>query len=214
MDRLDFRTRPFAESQWRRLRARSRTTAARFRGLPPPAIAIGVAIAVLAADGGIVVPATRVNGVPVAGNHILVVQDNSGSVGDPNPELERQKVLLGTSVSGLVKVVGFGVSSAGAANLLHVLEDAIPAQGAVDTVYVFSDFAPFTPEYDCNDFAGLERVQRLIRQHHVRLYLSTVNMMPSQGLIAVARESGGDVLGIPSPADSLAARQNLCHFDR
>ncbi len=166
------------------------------------------------ADGGFLLRGIRVDGVAVAGSHILVVQDNSGSVGDPNSELERQKALLGTSVARLVKGVGFGVSSAHAATLLYVLEQSIPAEAGVDTVYVFSDFAPATAEYDCNDSAGPDGLRRLIRESKVLLYLSTVNMTPSSGMVAIARESGGGVPGIPSPADGPAARQKVCYFDR
>jgi hypothetical protein len=209
MGRLRFRTVSVTENQWRRIRRRIEPRAWG-AGAGVPTLCAGV-LAVL----GMFAPGSAVNGVNVQGSRILVVEDTSGSMNSFTGELARQKSLLGNALfERSPKIDGFGVISTGAqSNLLHVLERELPARRGVDTVFVFSDFRPGTADWDCNDLAGLGEFRRLIRSAGVRLYLSTVNMLPSNGLIAIARESGGGLAGLAGAAASLDARRGMCNID-
>jgi hypothetical protein len=224
MDRLEFRT-SLTKKNWRRLKARAKDPAnplARAFRLPfsappveAPAIVLVIVTATILASGTRMPNTPRVNGVPVQGTKILVVEDTSGSMGQATAELERQKERFGRSLfQGKSEVHGFGVVSTGEGrNLLHVLAVDLPARRSIDTVYVFSDFKPIDYDIDCNDAVGLVQFRQLIRRIGVRLYLSTVSMMPSSGLLAIAKESGGALIGT-TPADSLAARRLVCRIDQ
>ena len=227
MDRFEFRTNSVTADEWRRIKrrleggpgspslsARMPARAAGAGGLHLP-LAIQILGAALVIAACIDAPTAVVKGVPIQGSQILVVEDRSGSMDDSKDELARQKAQFGSALfEGGAEILGFGVNSTGeASNLLHVLEQVLPARRGVDTVYVFSDFVPATPSVDCNDPAGLAQFRQLIRSARVRLYLSTVNMLPSPGLLAIARESGGGLVGLAGAADSLEARRAKCNID-
>jgi hypothetical protein len=221
MDRLEFRIHSPARQDWPRHRFLRRDggtwwsrggfgfeIGAKTIPIPPPALLAGIFLAAPLLFNAM---APRVNGVAVEGNRILFVEDVSGSMSSSQPELARQKALLkNTLVPGGVNVNGFGVISTGSENLRSALESALPARKDIDAVYFFSDFYPATPEWDCDDAPGLDRFRRLIRQTGVRLYLSTVNRMPSPGLLAIARESGGGLTGASAPAESAQLRATVC----
>lgn len=226
MDRFEFRTNSVTRDQWRRINRRlnrgpggpslrGRWRAGAGIGGAPLPLAIPILCGVLLIAAGIDKPGAVVNGVTVQGSHILVVEDISGSMGSSQGELARQKARFGgTLFEGSLTINGFGAGSGGdGSNLLHVLQGALPARRGVDTVYVFSDFQPGTASWDCNDLEGLAQFRELIRRAGVRLYLSTVNMLPSAGLLAIARESGGGLVGLAGAADSLQARRDMCTID-
>jgi hypothetical protein len=241
VDRLDFHTNPVNREQLRRIKSRlessgrrqSRSVRLAFGSnaisLRAPLLWLGGALLVAAA---LVTPTVRVNGVAVQGSRILALEDRSGSMneGGKQDELTLQKAQLGRSLSeGESTICGFGVAAAGGdsevpptnctvvaadANLLHVLLHELPARRGADTVYVFSDFRPETTTWDCNDDAGLSEFRQLIRSTGVRLYLSTVDMLPSPGLLAIARDSGGALLGAATAVDSTQVRHSFCGTDQ
>ncbi len=227
MDRFEFRTSSVTGDQWRRIKRRLNPGTgppslsgrlpgggAGIAGIPLPLI-IPVLCGALVIAAGIGAPNAVVNGVTITGSHILVVEDVSGSMASSQEELARQKARFGSALfEGGPKMDGFGVMSTGEnSNLLHVLQRELPARRGVDTVYVFSDFQPGTASWDCNDLAGLAQLRQLIRSAGVRLYLSTVNMLPSRGLLSIARESDGGLVGLAGAADSLQARRDMCSLD-
>jgi len=225
MDRLEFHINSPTGEECRRLKSRlkrgrdlwSRSVGLPLGGaggsLPLPALLLCGALVIAAGMGGSTI---LVNGVPIQGSHILVVEDVSGSMGSSQVELARQKAQFGSSLfEGESQVWGFGVVSSGDdSNLLHVLQHDLPAKRGVDTVYVFSDFEPIDYGIDCNDLAGLDQFRQLIRSAPVRLYLSTVNMLPSSGLLAIAKESGGGLLSAARAQDSLQDRRRVCRIDQ
>jgi hypothetical protein len=220
MDGLEFRIDAFANDEWERSRYHSRggdswwRRKLRFGSAPSarhlPMLAC-VAVVALGAYVVLVKSAPRLNGAPIAGSRILMVQDDSSSLGLVTDEVSRQISILRNSLDPQIsKVEGFGTLSTGRDNLRTVLEEKLPQMRGFDAVYVVSDFYPTDRGVDCDDAAGLERVRELIRHSGVRLYLSTVRMMPSPALLAIARESGGGLIGVQSPQDSASAQASVC----
>ena len=226
MDQFEFRTNSVTERQWRRIKRHLRhgpgsSLSTWLPGGGSAIVGLNLPLAIPVLCGGLLIVAgintqsTLVNGVTVEGSHILIVEDTSGSMSSSQEELARQKARFASTLfQDSPKIDGFGVGSGGdPTNLLHVLQRELPARRGVDTVYVFSDFEPGTASWDCNDLAGLAQLRQLIRSAGVRLYLSTVNMVPSRGLLAIARESGGGLVGFAGAADSLQARRDMCNID-
>jgi hypothetical protein len=135
----------------------------------------------------------------IRGRDVLVFQDISGSMANTErrmlDELEPLKS-YGVDIHQAIGVEGFGVKHDGTENFLHVLERAIDGSKA-DAVYLFSDFDPFTPEWDFDDDAGFERLRQILSEHHLRLYLRSVRKQPALRLLSIAHESGGDFIGGP-----------------
>lgn len=219
MDRLEFRMRASAKDEWQRIRPRSETWGLRAVPLragsklwqvPVPVFAVGAILTLYAIQMG---TAPAVHGVAVVGSRILLIEDVSGSMDEDGipDELKREKEILRNAlVPNEVQVDGFGAISSGSDNLRTALEQSLPNNQGLDAVYFLSDFHPETKDWDCDDAAGVEEVRRLVRAAGVRLYLSSVGMLPSPGLLAVARESGGGLIGARTPEDSTAARTETC----
>jgi len=155
--------------------------------------------------------APRVHGVAVVGHRILLVLDNRSSMSAQSAEVNRQIAALRASLSASVFTVnGFGTHSSGSDNLRAVLEQKLAQPRTFDAVYVLSDFNPIDKPTDCDDAAGLDRVRQLVRSSGVRFYLSTVRTMPPPALLAIARESGGGLIGVQSPEDNRAQQAAVC----
>jgi hypothetical protein len=235
MSRIEFRIHSPRGEQWQRLKEHSQPRNgldwAPIRGVlariplgrallrSPVPVTAGVGVAVFAAWSGVFAPA-QIHGVPISATHMLVLVDDTGSMSEAGipTELERQRKILAASFfsSNELKIYAFGVSSAGyhnyggyASNLLYRLSDELPAHPGVDSVYVFSDFHPEEAGADCDNTAGLAQFQALIGKSRVRLYLSSVNMLPSEGLLAIAEESGGGLIATGAKS-SLSDRAKTC----
>ncbi len=215
-DQLEFKVESFAKEEWERrlnrtgrhwqtlrLRIGSRVLQVSF-----PLFVAGVAVL---AYVFLAQTAPRVHGVAVIGSRILLVLDNSGSMGSESTEVNRQIATLRNSLSPNVATVnGFGTISTGSDNLRTALEQRLSQSRAFDAIYVLSDFYPIDKPIDCDDAAGLARVRQLVRGSGVRVYLSTVRMMPSPALLAIARDSGGGLIGVQSPQDNRAQQAAAC----
>lgn len=216
VDQLELKVESFAKEEWERrlnrtgrhwqtlrLRIGSKVLHVSF-----PLFVAGVAIL---AYVFLAQTAPRMHGVAVVGSRILLVLDSSSSMSSENAEVNRQIAALRTSLDPTVSTVsGFGTVSTGYDNLRTALEQKLSQPRTVDAVYVLSDFYPIDKPIDCDDTAGLERVRQLIRHSGVRLYLSTVRMMPPPALIAIARESGGGLIGVESPLDNRTQQTAIC----
>jgi len=155
--------------------------------------------------------APRVHGVAVVGHRILLVLDGRIAMSRDSAEVNRQIAALRTSLSPKTATIkGFGTHSGGLDNLRTALEQRLAQSRAYDAVYVLSDFYPTDKPSDCDDAAGLDRVRQLVRSSGVRVYLSTVHMMPPPALVALARESGGGLIGVPRPEDNRAQQAAVC----
>jgi hypothetical protein len=145
---------------------------------------------------------TFVDGRAVTATNIILLIDNSGSmrgteqrIRDLRERLRRSGISIGSEKRP--DGFGFGVATPGAReNALSYLEEALRENPAADAIYVFSDFDPTFESYppDESNPAGYARLREILRQGHRRLYLGTVRNLPSEQLIRIARESGGDVI--------------------
>jgi hypothetical protein len=183
----------------------------------PVSVTAGVGVVVLAAWSGVFEP-TQIHGVSIRGTHILILVDATSSMSEDGipDELKRQMASLKASVLAVADTFAFGVSSVGyhdyrgyASNLLYSLSRQLSAHPEVDSVYVVSDFHPEEAGADCDNRAGLVQFQELIKKSRVRLYLSSVYMLPSPGLLAIAEESGGGLIATLAKS-SAAARLEFC----
>jgi hypothetical protein len=147
-------------------------------------------------------PTTFVDGRALTATNVVLLIDNSGSmrgteqrIQDLRERLQRAGISIGSEKRS--DGFGFGVATRGAPeNALHYLEEALRENPAADAIYVFSDFDPTSESYppDESNAAGYARLREILRQRHRRLYLGTVRMLPTEPLIRIARESGGDVI--------------------
>jgi len=207
MDRLEFRTGSLTRDRWERLKARS-------AGGSLPWIVPAVLVVSIIGNGvpGSISP-VRVNGDSVEGHRILLLRDDSESMNQHDSELQKQKAALSSVVVREVTMKGFGVITYGTYSNLNLLATAtreLADANEFDTVYVLSDFEPYTFGVDCDDRAGLLAFRSLLHGHRLRLYLSTVSMRPTEGLLEIANESGGGLIGLGSPTNSAALRGPLC----
>ena len=183
----------------------------------PVSVTTGIGVVVFAAWSGVFGP-TQIHGVSIHGTHILILIDATSSMSEDGipDEVKRQMASLKPSVFAVADTFAFGVSSAGynnyrgyASNLLYTLSHQLPSHREVDSVYVVSDFHPEEAGADCDNRAGLVQFRELIKKSQVRLYLSSVYMLPSPGLLAIAEESGGGLIA-RSAKSSAAARLEFC----
>ena len=104
--------------------------------------------------------------------------------------LKRQHQVLGETVF----VPGWAIAAANTSySFLQPLEAALAQHPDIDTVYFISDFA--LGDNSENDTEGRLRLQRLLGDRRIRLYLSTVNVAVPADYARIAVESGGGVLG-------------------
>jgi hypothetical protein len=215
-DQLEFKVESFTRDEWERRKIRTGRhwqtlrlrVGSKVLQISFPLFVAGVAIL---AYVFLAQSAPHVHGVPVVGSRILLVLDSSGSMGSESAEVNRQIATLRNSLSPNVSTVdGFGTISTGADNLRTALEQRLSQPRTFDAVYVLSDFYPIDKPIDCDDAAGLERVRQLVRSSGVRVYLSTVRMMPSPALLALARESGGGLIGVQLPQNNRVQQAAVC----
>lgn len=144
-------------------------------------------------------PAVLVGGRPVVATRVLVVRDESGSMGAFLPALEaqiREMRLGGIRAEEEELVSGVGVSRTGTGNLLEALERGLTGSPEADAVYVFSDFVTemegevLRADWRSDD-EGYAHLASLLRQHGARLYLCSVDRPPPRELVRIALVSGG-----------------------
>ena len=138
-------------------------------------------------------------GVIVRGDRVVVIADNSTSLtGDPDrtalrdaqiASLRRQHQVLGQTIF----VDGWAISEGRTGySFLQPLENALARYRDVDTVYFISDFAAADDED--NDVTGRQRLERVLREQGVRLYLATAALPVPVSYRELALESGGLII--------------------
>jgi Mg-chelatase subunit ChlD len=138
-----------------------------------------------------------VHGKEVIGNNVLVLLDNSGSMGGTNAQVQAQLNRLrvsGMSIENLVTIPGFSISLADTYAFLGILGTRIAANPSVDTVYVISDFS--AGDEQANTPAAYRQLTKMVRDRQLRIYWSTVRDRPPPTYYDIARQSGGDVVPI------------------
>ena len=132
-----------------------------------------------------------------APRHAIAIVDVSQSMQDDGSRDKALRQLLSRlhekKISPeIIRASGFGLSSKGSPmNLLRSLETAVQTNPTIDSVYVFSDFKCETPQYDYNDEQGQLEFQKIIRDHHIRLFIGQLskNDNPSADLVSFARST-------------------------
>jgi hypothetical protein len=139
-----------------------------------------------------------IEGHALTARNIVLIVDKSNSMAGTEGTIQQLRERLeraGISIRAEEKSegFGFGVASQGAAdNALHHLEAVLQQNPSADAIYLFSDFDPHSN--DSTDEAGYRRLRELLQQGHRRLYLGTVRMEPDPALLAIAKQSGGDLI--------------------
>ncbi len=148
---------------------------------------------------GVMTNVAEIDGVTIKGTNVLVVKDTSGSMDGSGRPAKLEKYLKDLKESGMeIKtgngVTGFGVSASNSNNLLGSIENGLKNNSNVDTIYAYSDFEA-TGDYSwSNDNEGYRRLEELLSEKGVRLYLGTVQYNPPERLSEIARNSGGDLI--------------------
>lgn len=192
MQQLQFRARGFTEDDLRRWRKLSRAF------IPPAAMMLKALSAIVIVYALHWAPSAMIDGTVFKGSGVMVMEDNSGSMNDPDRQAKLKTQLnqlsaAGIPVNGHHTSNGFGICTCGGEdNLLHKLRKALSENPAIDTIYVFSDFDPGS--VDVSDEAGYEELRRILGERDLRLYLGTVYQVPSAEFVAITLESGGDVI--------------------
>lgn len=141
-----------------------------------------------------------IHGELVIGRHVVLVRDTSGSMNEPTRQENLKNQIYSLKAAGIAvdeggEAKGFGVSSTmGSDNLLHQVEQALQDYPRVDTIYAFSDFEITDAAYWKSHRDGYRRLETILKEHGVRLYLSTVRYPPPPELVAIARQSGGGLI--------------------
>jgi hypothetical protein len=175
--------------------------------LPDPARRVRVTrVLVVAAVAAAIVysmdmrPTADIADTPVVASRVLVLRDTSGSMDNTGPILANQMraaLVAGIEVVASVETKGFGFSAAGdGTNALLTLTRVLPGLD-VDALYLFSDYDNQTGSLDNLDADGLMRLERLLADRRIRLYLATVRHTPEPALVAAAVRSGGGVIATP-----------------
>jgi hypothetical protein len=136
-------------------------------------------------------------GAVVLGDRVLILADNSGSMsGEPTRIRDEQVASLRRAHNVLGDTVmtgGWAISArAPGYSFLQPLEEALARNSDVQSIYLISDFA--AGDDADNDIAGRIRLQTLLRDRGLRLYLATANRPVPAVYAQLALESGGLVL--------------------
>jgi hypothetical protein len=79
-----------------------------------------------------------------------------------------------------------------ASNILGTITNALSARPNIDAIWIISDFNDGTDLVTkSGDRSGYEQLMKTIHQRQIRIYLSTVNVPPTNDQIQAAEESGG-----------------------
>lgn len=137
---------------------------------------------------------------PFVGTSVLLIRDQSRSMEDKQTQLDEQIAKLkqgGIEVlDNNYAVSGLGVNTKSSDNLLGAIETALKSKGnsPVDTIYAFSDFEVVSSSNWSSDDEGYQRLEKLLKENQVRLYLGTVKNQPPRKLVIIARQSGGGLI--------------------
>lgn len=139
-------------------------------------------------------------GQRIAATRVLVMADNSGSMREGNIQerLTDQLARLqaaGISIDQRADTLGFGVDlESRYNNLIHSVERVAESNRQADAIYFFSDFDFQDDRVDKDTEAGFVRLRDLLRDHGLRIYLSSVKSSPSEKLLRIAEETGGRLI--------------------
>jgi hypothetical protein len=139
--------------------------------------------------------AATVFGTEVVGDRVLVLVDDSGSMGGTDDAVQAQLTRLrtaGIELSNRATIPGFAVSVTDPYAMVPALVQGLAADRAIDTVYILSDFS--AGDDGANDAGSIARVARLLREPRARIYWSSVRDVPAAAYYTIARESGGAVI--------------------
>lgn len=136
-------------------------------------------------------------GAVVRGDRVLILADNSSSMGgDPIRIRDEQVASLRRAHDVLrdpVLTEGWAISVTNPGlSFLQPLEAALARYPDAQSVYFISDFD--VGDDSDNDVEGPARLQALLRDRRLRLYLATVNKPVPAVYAQLALESGGLVL--------------------
>jgi hypothetical protein len=151
-------------------------------------------------------PSAIISGGLFIGKHVVLVRDISGSMNEPmrqenlKHQIDRLKA-SGMAIDEARGALGFGTSrTTDSNNLLHQVEQALQTYPDADAIYAFSDFEITGAQYWQSDRDGYLRLETILTDHGVRLYLSTVVNPPPNELVAIARQSGGSLIQLNAEA--------------
>jgi hypothetical protein len=136
-------------------------------------------------------------GAVVRGDRVLILADDSGSMaGEPTRIRDEQVASLRRAhdvLSDTVLTGGWAISVTNPGySFLQPLEAALARYPDAQAVYFISDFD--VDDDSGNDVQGRARLQALLRDRRLRLYLATVNKPVPATYAQLALESGGLVL--------------------
>lgn len=178
-----------------RLEKRSRARAGHIALTPIVAVVlVGAVLPVRQLDGPTHV--ARVHATDIRADRVVVLVDGSGSMAGTDQNVQSQLDQLraaGISIANRVNIPGFAISFTDAYSLLGILLERVAANPSADTVYVISDFSQ--GDHDANEPVAYERLRTVLRERRLRLYWATVRDAPLPIYYAIARQSGGDVIG-------------------
>ncbi len=141
----------------------------------------------------------EIDGMTIKGTKVLVIEDVSGSMNSGRRnKLEKHRTNLKKSGMVLNKennygAHGLGVSNKYNNNLLKNIENGLGKDSEVDTIYAFSDFQASGDSWK-SDETGYQRLEELLSEKGVRLYLGTVEHDPPEKLTEIAKKSGGGLI--------------------
>ena len=138
-----------------------------------------------------------VHGKTVRADRMLVMVDNSSSMGGTENEVRFQLGRLlasGVSISNQVNIPGFAISINDPYSLYPILIQKLADDPRIDTVYVISDFS--AGDSNANDSASYSAFIDTLRKRRLRLYWATVKKDPIPEYYQLARMQGGDVISL------------------
>jgi hypothetical protein len=136
-----------------------------------------------------------VHGTTVRADRILIMVDNSSSMGGTDAEVRFQLGRLlasGASISDEVNIPGFAISFIDTLSLLPSFTQKVAEDARIDTVYIISDFS--AGDSNANDPAASAAFIETLRKRRLRLYWATVRDDPIPEYYQLARMTGGDVI--------------------
>jgi hypothetical protein len=134
-------------------------------------------------------PTLEIGGRTVSGRRVLLIQDDSGSMGAYQALVDRRLTALRAAGSYSELACPKLSNDEFGDFVTCVLQQA--GRQDVDGLYVFADFLwGFTPE-------GLRAVSRALEGTSIRLYLDTIGAEPPPQLLRLVDASGGAMIHTP-----------------
>ena len=134
-------------------------------------------------------PSVEIGGQRVDGERVLLIQDDSGSMGSYQAVVDRR-------IAALRAAGAYSDVACKLGNLEFI--DFVPCAIAqarkpdVDGLYVFADF-----KWAQYDVAGVNELRRALESTNIRLYLDTMGDEPQTELADLARDTGGAIIHTP-----------------